>query len=226
MKKNLIISPVGDNNFVRYWVGPNDNFDIILLYYSKDTLEYDKLMSENFKITKINGEKWHIIKNYLIENPNLIEEYETFWFPDDDLKIDNNYINELFNIHNEYKLSLSQPASIGHTSHKITRPQNFKLRYTNFVEVMCPIMSKNTLKLLFETFTITESGWGLDLLWPKLLGYPKDKIAIIDKIVIDHTKEVGKNYEGRFSRHPFEELNDIMRDHSVDFSFYEYKKIS
>ena len=53
MKKNLIISPVGDNNFVRYWVGPNDNFDIILLYYSKDTLEYDKLMSENFKITKI-----------------------------------------------------------------------------------------------------------------------------------------------------------------------------
>jgi hypothetical protein len=87
-------------------------------------------------------------------------------------------------------------------------------------------MSKNTLKLLFETFTITESGWGLDLLWPKLLGYPKDKIAIIDKIVIDHTKEVGKNYEGRFSRHPFEELNDIMRDHSVDFSFYEYKKIS
>jgi hypothetical protein len=226
MKKNLIISPTGDNNFVREWVGPNDNFDIILLYYSNNTLEYDKLISENFNAIKINGEKWHIIKRYLTENPNLIEEYETFWFPDDDLKIDNNSINELFNIHNEYKLSLSQPASIGHTSHGITNPQNYKLRYTNFVEIMCPMMSKFSLRLLFESFTITESGWGLDLLWPRLLGYPKDKIAVIDKIVIEHTREVGKDYGGRFSRPPQTVLREFMRDHSLTLSFEEYEKIS
>lgn len=226
MKKNLIISPTGDNHFVRDWVGPNDNFDIILLYYSNNTLEYDKLLSEGYKVTKINGEKWHIVNRYLIENPNLIDEYETFWFPDDDLKIENKAINDLFNIHNEYKLFLSQPSSVGHTSHNITVPQNFKLRYTNFVEIMCPMMSKNTLRLLLPTFTITESGWGLDLYWPKLLGYPKDRIAIIDEIVINHTKEVGKNYGGRFSRPPVDALKDFMREHSLSLSFQEYEKIS
>jgi hypothetical protein len=87
-------------------------------------------------------------------------------------------------------------------------------------------MSKFALRLLFESFTITESGWGLDLLWPRLLGYPKDKIAVIDKIVIEHTREVGKDYGGRFSRSPQVVLKEFMRDHSLTLAFEEYEKIS
>jgi hypothetical protein len=32
------------------------------------------------------------------------------------------------------------------------------------------------------------SGWGLDNLWPVLLPYPRDTLAIIDQVVLAHTR--------------------------------------
>jgi hypothetical protein len=225
MIKNLIISPTGENTLVRNWTCDTQNFDIHLLYYSENEEGFDRLRNENFIVEKVKGEKWHIIKNYLNVNPQLFEKYDNFWFPDDDLLIDGNKINSLFDIHKNYNLQLSQPASIGHTSFQITSPQNCKLRFTSFVEIMCPLMSKETLIKLINTFDITESGWGLDILWPKLLGYPTDKIAIIDSVTIEHTSPVGKNYGNRFSKSPMDELHDVMRKYSVGFVHKEYSKI-
>lgn len=223
--KNLIISPTGENTLVRNWTCQAQNFDIHLLYYSNNEDGFKTLQGENFIIQKVKGEKWHIIKNYLKTNPQLIQEYDNFWFPDDDLLIDGVSINKLFDIHNEYNLWLSQPASIGHTSFKLTSPQNCKLRHTSFVEIMCPLMSKETLLKLIDTFDITESGWGLDILWSKILEYPTDKIAIIDGIIIEHTNPVGQNYGNRFSKSPMDELHDVMRKYSVGFVHKEYSKI-
>lgn len=223
--KNLIISPTGDETLLENWVNGEKNFDIHLLYYCENNEIYNNLLSQGYKVEKVKGEKWGCIKKYFINNPHLFEQYDTFWFPDDDLLINNESINKLFDIHNSYGLLLSQPAAIGYTSHQITNPQNSKLRYTSFVEIMCPMMSKDTLKVLLETFDLSKSGWGLDILWPKILGYPKDKIAIIDEIVVNHTKPVGENYGNRFSIHPWDEFNTIRNSYSVDFNFSEHGRI-
>jgi hypothetical protein len=44
---------------------------------------------------------------------------------------------------------------------------------------------------LKETFDANYSSWGLDGIWPYLLNYPKNKIAIIDNISMIHTKPPG-----------------------------------
>jgi hypothetical protein len=114
---------------------------------------------------------------------------------------------------------------------EINVPVNSNVFSTN---VFIPMNGKLTDKSFFyfsgmikliNTFDITESGWGLDILWSKLLGYPTDKIAIIDSVTIEHTSPVGKNYGNRFSKSPMDELHDVMRKYSVGFVHKEYSKI-
>ncbi|KAK3241370.1 hypothetical protein CYMTET_48860 [Cymbomonas tetramitiformis] len=74
-------------------------------------------------------------------------------------------------------------------SHPITKHcsgNRHKLRYTQFVEVQMPVFSRYALEKCMKTFQETTSTWGLDLIWPKLLGYPTDKIAIIDAVQAYH----------------------------------------
>ena len=225
MGKNLIISPTGLNTYAYDWIKEFPEFDITLLCHVEDD-EYCNKLSQTFDVVRINYDKWKKIKTYLKENPRIIEQYENFWFPDDDIKIDTKSINELFDIHSKNNLSLSQPAIIGYISHNIVKPQPNLLRYVSFVEIMCPMMSRDCLKLLIETFDLSESGWGLDILWGKLLEYKN--MAIIDKIIAEHTRPIGINYEGRFSKHPMQELNELIQIHSLNIIMQEYgtKKIT
>ena len=110
--------------------------------------DLENWIKKDFKVFRVNSEKWQNIKMFLDANPNVIEEYDNFWFVDDDIKIDTNSINELFKIHSEYKLSISQPAMTGYTTFDILKPQPYILRYISFIEIMCPLMSKECLKKL------------------------------------------------------------------------------
>ena len=133
----------------------------------------------------------------------------------------------MFLLAEQYKLLLAQPAMIGHVSHRITLPQpNTLLRFTNFVEVLAPLMSLDTLMLVKDTFDENYSGWGYDFLWPYLLEYPQDKIAIIDSIVMKHTKPVGTDYS-RFPIHPSLESEEMLRRLTTNLNIEqkEYSKI-
>jgi hypothetical protein len=67
----------------------------------------------------------------------------------------------------------------------------YNLRYTKFVETMVPIFSPEALRICLSTFNKNISGWGLDFIWPKLLGYPKKKIAVLDITPVRHTRRHG-----------------------------------
>lgn len=223
--KNIIITPTGSKScFLNL---PTDfcNFDICFLCYEDTNLDVE-LRKQNKQAYKYSGEKWQIIKKFLDENENILETYELFWFPDDDLQIDVISINNLFDIHKNYNLSLSQPSASGFVSHNLTRQNKTTLlRYTNFVEIMCPLMSKDTLLLLKESFNESVSGYGLDLLWPKLLNHPKDKIAIIDDVNVHHINKVGHNYQNRFAVSPTIELRQILSKYNLQFNLVEYSYI-
>jgi len=189
---NLIISTVGDKSLHKEWIKGEKNFDMVLLYYGDNPDIANSYYEDTPYVYMFKGFKWWGIKSFILGNKNFLEKYDYIWFPDDDVRISTRAINELFEIAKEYKLWLCQPCMLGYVSHPITKPVvNLKLRYTNFVEVLAPMMSYETVYKLLPTFDANYSSWGYEVTWDFLLGKPKDKIAIIDEIGMEHTKPVG-----------------------------------
>lgn len=225
MKKNLIITPTGKNSLSKEWLQGESNFDIVLLFYEDD----EQLAKEYTQYTNYifigKGEKYHLIKSFIEDNIDFVSQYEYIWLPDDDISISTESINYFFKLSNQYKLWISQPAMTGYISHQITFPIHGNLlRYTNFVEVLAPLFSLETLLKLYHTFDENYSSHGYDFLWPHILGQPQDKIAIIDCITMIHTKPVGNNYS-RFLIPPGEELNNILKKYNLNTSRVNYSQI-
>jgi hypothetical protein len=189
---NLVISTVGDNSKHPTWLDKNNNFDLVLLYYGSNVEIAKSYLIHTPHVYSAKGFKWWLIKSFIDSNIELISKYDYIWFPDDDIEIHPDDINKLFGVADKFKLQLCQPSLTGYVSHRITMPQQGNLlRYTNFVEVMAPLMNLETVLKVKDTFDSNYSSWGLDNVWPYMLGYPTDKIAIIDSIVMNHSKPVG-----------------------------------
>ena len=222
---NLIISPVGDNSLHNSWMGDDANFDLVLLYYGDNENIAQSYLYYTPYVYTAKGEKYHLLKSFIQSNLDFISNYEYIWFPDDDVSISTQNINKLFKIATQYELSISQPAMEGYISHEITKPiSNSLLRYTNFVEVLAPLFDKETLFKVYDTFNLNYSSWGYDYLWTHLLGYPKNKIAIIDDIIMTHTKPVGQSYS-RFPRAPWEEMNELLYLYNIKKEEINYSQI-
>jgi hypothetical protein len=227
MKKYLVISTVGDESLHHEWIQDTPDFDLVLLYYGNKeevALEYSK---QTPYVYAAKGEKYHLLKSLINSSPEFISQYSYIWMPDNDVSISTEEINKMFSIADKYNLSLCQPAMRGFASHLITLPKTGNLlRYTSFVEVLAPLMNLETLMLLKDTFDENYSGWGYDFLWPYMLGYPKDKIAIIDSIIMTHTKPIGTDYS-RFPVSPSVESEEMLNRLAPDLipEQKEYSKI-
>ena len=126
-----------------------------------------------------------------------LDDYGYIWLPDDDLAAKTADINRMFSIARTYGLALAQPAiARGEVSHQIVRQQaGLLLRYTRFVEVMCPLFSRSALQRVRSTLVANKSAWGLDWAWSQLL--PADELAIIDAVGVHHTRPLqsGAGYD-------------------------------
>jgi len=217
--KNLIISCVGDKSLHKNWICKK-KYDIFLINYgSKDYSKDCKFYKEK------KGFKYNLIYDEIIQN-NFIEEYEYIWIPDDDIYMSTNEIETLFKIAKNYNLWICQPSIVGWYGLKITLNNiDTKIRFTNYVEIMCPCFESSALKKCLETFKENKSGWGIDHLWNVKLGQPTDKIAIIDEIVATHTRPIGggeiyKKLNGNFSEAQKENY-DLWRKFNLDKSSFE-----
>lgn len=226
-RKYLIISPTGVNSLLTEWTKNELCCDLALLYYDSDLSKVDEYKKYAKHIFVGNGEKWNLAKQFISQNLDFVSKYEYIWFPDDDLQISSSDINSLFEIASSFNLDLCQPAASGYTSHPITsKVDDNVLRYTNFVEIMAPMFKKDALLKLYDTFDLNRSGWGYDFLWPCLLRYPKDKIAIVDSIEIVHTNPVGGNYSpARFPTSPLDEMHELFRKYYITPSQVEYGSV-
>lgn len=225
--KNLIISAVGDESLHEEWIAGSANFDLCLIYYGNNHEVAARYAQQSTYFLRAAGMKYHLLSDWITGNPSLIEQYHYIWMPDNDVSISTDAINRLFQLAVEYQLQLCQPAMKGYISHPLTEPKPGSfLRYTNFVEVLAPLMHINSLHKLKDSFRLNYSGWGYDYLWPYLLGYPKNSIAIIDSIVMHHTKPIGADYS-RFPKHPKKEMKDIFRQYKkgLQKEFMVYRTI-
>jgi hypothetical protein len=232
MSKNqfLIVLRAGDTSIHKEWLEPRKdiNFDLFIDYFGN---QHDMFKEDATYYKASKGIKWPIIFSLIKSYKSIISDYKAVWFPDDDLSTNSANINKMFNLFAKYNLLLAQPALTkdSYFSHNITlRREATKLRFTNFVEVMAPIFSQEALRVCYNTFPRSISGWGLDLIWPKILGYPTDKIAIIDETPIKHTRPVGLgSWYKTLNISPYQEMSRLIAQYDIKdpFNFTEHGSV-
>lgn len=192
-RRNLVIVRAGDNSVHPGWLADAErNFDIYVSYFGNEENRYAE--SADFHENR-KGMKWPVLGELLQARPDLLERYDYFWFPDDDIVTDTDTINRMFDFAAAYRLALAQPALTRNSYFSwplLLQDARHQLRYTNFVEVMVPVLDRAALRTCLPTFTENSSGWGLDFLWPTLLqSRGAQAIAIIDATAVFHSRPIG-----------------------------------
>ena len=191
--RNLIIIRGGDLSLHANWYFyPNKNWDIVFSYFGSSTNSYINTCDyfHSFK-----GPKWPGVSDWILNNQDILYSYDYIWIPDDDIYISPSDLRDYFEYVAHKNFILSQPAltRFSSFSHLITIRQSDTHRITNFVEIMAPCFSRDGLSICLEFINNADSGWGMEWQWVSKissLGY-RDKIGIIDKHPMYHTREVG-----------------------------------
>ena len=204
---NLIIICAGDNSLHDYyeWYNENRNYVLCVIYYGNDANKKQKYKVNCDIFIHAVGLKWHLIQ-HVLKTGEWWKSFKYIAFPDDDLAFDNKHVaasiqlNNLFLFGKTNDFSLWQPALNGeNVAHKmLIANKDCDYRYVNFVESMIPFFKKEALDKCYESIQDEDIqiGWGMDYIWAtKLLTNEEPKkLAIVDKIIIVHTKPVGKEY--------------------------------
>jgi len=192
--RNLVFTSAGDNANIDCWLKGSRNFDLWISYYGNEKNRYKNL--SDFYISKKGGKFPNL--QYVYQHwEDLLNHYEAILVLDDDIIINGSEISRLFEIRKQYDLWLLQPAfdPRGKISFRITivRPFSF-LRYTNFVEVTCPLFRKDKLDAFMKIFDPALVGWGTEWWFLDLLATNiKGNVAIVDELSCinphDHMKD-------------------------------------
>jgi len=188
-RRQLVFVRAGDDSLHSKWIAQakERSWDLFVSYYGK-TQTNDE--SADFFVAG-GLSKFQHLKELIQKNPDFFFHYDYIWIPDPDVEISPQGIENLFKISAQYKTAISQP-SLSHNSfanHPITlNHPSFILRRTNFVEVMCPLFSREALKVCWESFDKSISSLALDILWPHLLNPKEQMFAVIDEVQARHTK--------------------------------------
>ena len=224
-RTNLVVVRLGDDfSLHREWLENQKNnrsWDLMISYYGKNPENVDLQESEYFDHRT--GQKWPAIGE--IYREGFFQDYSMVWFPDNDIKTTCENINLMFALHKIFDLELSQPALTenSYISHDITRVcSDSVLRYTNFVEIMVPLFSKNALEKCAESFSAPGMAWGLDYVWPKLLDNPLRKIAILDCLAVCHTRPQGNGYDMNVA---LQGKHNLMQKYGVNDTMMVFEKI-
>jgi len=146
-------------------------------------------------------------------------EYDHVWLPDDDILADQRTLSRMFEVARALGLDLFAPAlrEDSYYAHFSTmRNARFHGRWVGFVEIMMPGFSTAALDRLLPTLdeTATGWGWGLDSVWPKLLGY--ENVAIIDGTPVVHTRPVGQLRDADLARQVLAESDALLERYRCD----------
>lgn len=169
---------------------PHRNFDLFVYAYHSDVPEPPR-STDHYLMHP--GEKIASYAWLFQERPDLFEAYDIIALLDDDLATDIDTLSTCFEMGHAYDLNLWQP-SLTRDSYfsyaAFLHNPNFRLRYTNFVEMMCPFMTSETLRRAVP-FLAMGYVTGPDLIWSRLHAENAYKSAIIDAVSVKHTRDVG-----------------------------------
>jgi len=213
-RRNLAIVCAGDQSDHRTWFRPDAarNYDLMVVYYGSKSSNYGA--DADIYLAR-QGPKYALLHLVSRVYSKLLRSYDFIWCPDDDIAAEVGQVDQLFEIARAWDLEIAQPAiSAGEMSFEALRQvPGSLLRFSPFVEVMCPLFRRDTFFRFSPMFPESRSGWGLDMVWSKHV--PRGKIAIIDAVGMRHTRPLfsGKSYEILAERgvDPFEEKHRVSK---------------
>jgi hypothetical protein len=196
-RKMLLIVRAGDSSLHETWLegksGLPRNWDLHISYFGNDQQPFGH-MPADVSLTFERGPKFKGLAQCLDKVSTRLDQYDYIGFPDDDLKADCATWNRFADIIDRHRPMLAQPAlslrSFYSYEELIQRP-DLSLRWTNFVEVMCPVFSREALGVALPYFSEGESGWGMDSLWPHLFSYERQTLCVVDETPVLHTRAIG-----------------------------------
>jgi hypothetical protein len=188
----LVVVRAGDGSLHPHWTSQlaTRNWDLVVSYYGDDPVRY-RNNGERRVDTK--GLKWPGLYDFFMTD-EAWRRYDYIWLPDDDLAVEQDAVAEFFDIVSQLRLPLAQPALSwqSYYSHRVTiRHPSFRVRLTDFVEIMAPCFERGFLEACLPTFRESHSGWGLDWMWPRLLPDNDRRCGVIDAVEMTHTRPLG-----------------------------------
>lgn len=199
--RHLVFTSAGDCAHLHGWLRGRRDFDLWVTYYGDHPGRY-KDVSDYYVARK--GGKFPNLHHAWQQWRQIFERYEAIFLADDDIHLDGPSISRLFGIRAEHDLWLLQPAfdPRGKTSHPITRVRAFSfMRYTNFIEVGCPLFRRDKLDQFLRVYDPALIGWGVDWWFlHELSPIPEDKIAIIDAVPCFNPPEAMKGGQREIDR--------------------------
>ncbi|MBW3558986.1 MAG: hypothetical protein KY449_04330 [Proteobacteria bacterium] len=218
-RRNLVVLRANEESLHHQWPrelkDDDRTWDLCVSFYGKDE-NFDAPDFAEYRALQNKQHKFSALYDLLHEGSPLLE-YDYVMLPDDDLMMNWRDINEMFALCRDYKLQLAQPAldPSGFANHAITlRQWGTLLRFTSFVELMIPIFSREALRMCVPTFKGSTGGFGLDNIWPKLLGHPRTGLAVLDKTPVVHTRPQGATYDIGKALREGDELQRIYDAHA------------
>lgn len=204
-RTSLVVATVGDGWTPDRWLNSpsSANFDLGVLYYGFDP---------NFTCTTctftihIPGPKWYIYY-YFTTTPTYLEVqyrgYDYIMMPDDDLELDTCIISTVFDVAKQYDLIMAQSSVCKEKGTSFTywkllyQDPRYRLRYVDFIEVMAPVMRMDFFDAVVRpTLKGSFVGYGLDHIWPALLGWPQDRLGVVDEVCMVHPPSPPSGKEG------------------------------
>ncbi|KFM26396.1 hypothetical protein F751_4889 [Auxenochlorella protothecoides] len=201
-KDYLVIVAVGDTGNPLTWLNHAKwaNFDLVAVYFGDnayfDCPQCKKVSMIGRMVYHGKAQKFRLFYSLhqMPEWKNLTAQYKAVMTADDDLVMSTCEINRAFEIFEENNLLMGQ-ISLCETQESFSywrlmyQQPDKVLRYVSFVEIMAPIFTMRDgfydefiVPTLYDAYT----GWGLDFVWPFLLKYPKNRIAVIDEVCMVH----------------------------------------
>jgi hypothetical protein len=223
MARNLLITTFGKYNHLAEWInGDTSDFDIALINY--DGHQSPIVPSTYYGIMPTF--KYEGIARMLTKRNSLMD-YDYFFMPDEDILINADGINAIFAQMRLHNLDLAQPSveesKTSFLSWRIFKhnPAKPDIINTDFIECMCPVFSRKALELCLPIFPKSRSAYGLDLVWPKLIGNNGKNIAIINNVVVKHTRPVGKGELYKLLAKqgvvPDVEMHKLIKEYDIKF---------
>jgi len=187
----LVVVRAGEDSLHRSWVKPGlfRRWDLLVDRYGPHAD-----VDECADFTHSGGTtKFPSVKQIDSVWPGFLRSYDAVWFVDGDICMAFEDVDRMFDIFAASDLWLAQPSlsPASFRDHEICVHRDlFVLRYVSFVEIMAPIFSRAALSRCLPTFDESVSGWGLDYVWPEIIGDPQHRLAIIDAVQMLHTRKI------------------------------------
>mgnify|MGYP002713165391 CR=1 FL=1 len=183
MRDYLVYTSAGRAANVRQWfLSAHRNYDIWITNYT-DTTALNREYADYYNAHP--GSKFQNLKTLYDKHQAQLRNYKAIMVADDDIIISPTSLSALFTLLTDKDLWILQPAfsRFGKISHRITRRRlTTSLRYTNFVEVTCPMFRTDKLLDFLSIYRPELSScYGIDWWFLNHLRTEHtDKIAISD----------------------------------------------